>query len=102
VLALGGGEFAVQAAHTYATAGNYALSVSISDDGGSTALVSGTASVHSPWRLDSADTAVRASDPERAQSVSIGEATVDLNTGGLPLAQTLDFAQMRRTVVNNP
>jgi PKD repeat protein len=36
VVALGGGVFAVEAAHTYAQAGNYALSVQVLDTGGAT------------------------------------------------------------------
>ncbi len=45
VVALGGGNFAVEGAHSYAEGGSYAIGVSVKDDGGSTASASSTATV---------------------------------------------------------
>src|SRR5207249_993967 len=70
VVALGGGQFAVQASHTYRSSGTYALEVRVSDVGLASTFVVGTAVVRQAWWLDEAQSGVVASDPGRAQQVS--------------------------------
>lgn len=48
VLALGGGNFAVQGTHGYATANTYAVTLGVTDIGGSTATIFSTADVAAP------------------------------------------------------
>ena len=48
VLALGGGDFAVQGTHRYVTANTYAVTLGVTDTGGSTATIDSTANVAAP------------------------------------------------------
>jgi hypothetical protein len=83
----------------------------ITDDGGSSTVATGTATVEPPWSILPGDEASgggsstggvnlsgdvlgsRNNDPQRAFLLPLGEATVDLNTGGLRLSHPLDFDQ---------
>ena len=103
VAALGGGASPSRPAMTMPRPALIALSVQVNDIGGSSAVIAGAALVHAPWWINSAASGVPASDPQNAQQVSIGEATVDLNTGGLRLSQALDFDRSGGTAVGgNP
>lgn len=92
----GQGEFEVQGTHTYASTGSYTVTTTLDDDistqGHPTTTATGAATVEPAWGLVQSDVLTPAdNDPERALLVSVGEATVDLNTGGLRLAHPLDF-----------
>jgi hypothetical protein len=76
VVALGGGNFAVLASHTYAEEGNYALSVQVLDAGGSS--------------VDGSTTIRVADAPMGNLSVHTPKATEGANTGTLTVASFTD------------
>ena len=62
-------------------------------------MLSGTATVVLPWTILDVGSSTRGNDPSNAFLRSIGEASVDLNQGGLRLSQALDFDQSPGTAV---
>jgi RHS repeat-associated protein len=97
-----GGEFNVQASHTYSGGGTYNVKSTVTDDGGQSTTFTSTAQVDSVWTLNG-ELGQRTNDPERAFLLPIGEATVDLNQGALRISQPLDFDQSPGTSVGgNP
>src|SRR5262249_10459521 len=97
--------FAIQGSHTYASAGTYTITASATDTGGQSVSVTSSISVNAPRTLVSgAGTGiVRTSDPDRANLMSIGEASVDLNQGAVRISHALDFDQSPGTDVGgNP
>jgi RHS repeat-associated protein len=100
-----GGNFAITGNHTYASAGPFTFQITLDDVGGGTHFITGQATVMD-WQL-SATTLQRYGDDLWATSgdgsysnlVSLGEAQVSLNTGGLLLSEPLDFDQSPGTDV---
>jgi hypothetical protein len=84
-VAVDGGGFSVDGAHTYAEEGQYTVGVSIDDQGGSTAGTSGTAMV-----ADAALTAT-AANVTAAAGASTGQVTVATFTDANPDATAADF-----------
>jgi RHS repeat-associated protein len=76
------GGFDVSGQHSYASPGDYQLLVTVADDGGATVTLPSTVSV-APW----------AAGLPQPYLQSFGEATADLNQGGLLLDQALDLVQ---------
>jgi RHS repeat-associated protein len=91
----GDGTFAVLGDHTYVTSGSFPLQVTIRDVGGSETVADATATI-SAWGLQAQE---RVSDPVQGYLLPLGEATVDLNTGGLSVNESLDFDQSPGTSV---
>ena len=94
------GNFIITGTHTYAAPSNnnqpWPVTTTITDVGGATTTATGTAQVLVPgrWR-----TTRRSNDPQQAFLQTYGEATADLNTGGLRLGHPLDFDQSPGTSV---
>jgi RHS repeat-associated protein len=89
-------SYGVMGQHAYADNGSYTIAVVVRDAGGAqTDPTSSTATVM-PEMISGG---VRTNDPEQADLLPIGEATVALNTGGLRLSHELDFDQSPGTSV---
>ncbi len=89
-----GGGFAIVSGHTFSRIGTYTMHITVTDAGGSTAQASTTIAVPGAVAADS-----RSQDPQSALLVPVGEATADLNSGGLRLSHSLDFDQSPGTAV---
>src|SRR5439155_8257053 len=84
-----GSGFEVEDDHTYADPGHYTVSVVIWDEGGASLVLVGDATIEAT--VGTAAAGVRRNDPDRAELTPDGDATVAVNTGGLAVAQPLDF-----------
>jgi YD repeat-containing protein len=85
------GSFSVYGSHAYAGAGSYAVSVTVTDEGGQSTTFTTTATVSGAWTVTGTALAQRSDDPDRAFLMPLGEANVDLNQGAVRLSQALDF-----------
>src|SRR5262249_45355236 len=85
------GSFTVQGSHTWTTAGSYTVSTTVTDEGGQSTTFSSTATVSGAWTVIGSQTLAPSNDPDREFLLSLGEANVDLNQGGLRLAHDLNF-----------
>jgi hypothetical protein len=103
-----GGEFEIQGMHSYANPGTFTVTTTTTDDSGGanpeSTTATSTATVDSNWGVLQAEVLTPGdNDPQRVFLLPIGEATVDLNTGGLRLSRQLDFDQSPGTAVGrNP
>jgi PKD repeat protein len=103
VLANGDGSFSVYAGHTYPGPGIFAVTTTVTDEGGQTTQATSVATVVVPWGILGGGTGQVADDPTGAFLVPVGEAAVDLNQGALRLRHALDFDQSPGTAVGgNP
>jgi RHS repeat-associated protein len=89
----GTATFSVGGNHSYDRAGTYWVAVYIQDVGGSEVVAwgSGTVSGNVPLVTAASNGLFRTNDPQQADLLPVGEASVALNTGGLRLNQPLDF-----------
>ncbi|WP_406697219.1 RHS repeat-associated core domain-containing protein [Singulisphaera sp. Ch08] len=80
-------EYQVVGNHTYEDLGAYVILVTISE-GGVTTTVDAKATIADDWSISGGQ---RTNQPGVAQLVTLGQAAVALNTGGLRIVQGLDF-----------
>jgi RHS repeat-associated protein len=103
------GLFLVQGSHTYSGSGSYTITATVTDSGGQSVTITSTATVSNAWTVLVATgslpvaSGARTADPDRADLVSLGEASVDLNQGAVRISHALDFDQSPGTDVGgNP
>ncbi len=72
VVSLGGGQFAVEGAHTYTGEGSFSITVNVADDGGSTASAAGSAVISGPPPVVTTPTVV-SNDPAGPATVMAGD-----------------------------
>jgi RHS repeat-associated protein len=104
-----GGLFLVQGSHTYSGSGSYTITATVTDTGGQSVTITSTATASNAWTILVATgslpvaSGARTADPDRADLVSLGEASVDLNQGAVRISHALDFDQSPGTEVGgNP
>jgi YD repeat-containing protein len=83
------GLFSVQGSHTYSTAANDTITVSVSDTGGKSVTITSSAKVSSAWTLLSSGSP--SSDPSRGNLITLGNEQVDLSQGAVRVSHSLDF-----------
>ena len=94
--------------HAYDKPGSYTINVAIWDDDGANLVVQDVGTITDPDAptvdsFESLTATVRSNDPARADLMPFGNATIALNTGGVRIAQALDFDQSPGTSVGgNP
>jgi YD repeat-containing protein len=84
------GLFLVQGSHTYSSSGSYTITATVTDTGGQSVTITSTATVSNAWTVLSSSGA-RTADPDRADLIGLGEASVDLNQGAVRISHALDF-----------
>jgi RHS repeat-associated protein len=92
------GLFLVQGSHTYSSSGSYTITATVTDTGGQSVTVTSTATVSNAWTV-LAGSGARTADPDRADLIPLGEASVDLNQGAVRISHALDFDQSPGTEV---
>ncbi len=90
----GAENYDIRGTHEYAAPGDYPLTIILSDALGAHGSTTGFAYV-----LDGPAQTVRGNDPDRAEPVTLGEASIDLNLGAVRLQHPLDFDQNPGTAV---
>ena len=87
VVSYSAGVYTVAGSHTYAEEGSYSISISVLDDGGSTATITGTATVADAALTGSSVTTAGGTEGATNSSVLVGATFTDANPGN----HTADF-----------